>query len=380
MSTFSSTGYTIDRYVDIVDALETDLKAAFGDNIKTDVRSAFGQLIAIFSEATADVNESIEGIVSAYNPQAASGAFLSYLALLNGITRNEAEYSTVTLQCTANAAGCTIPAGSLVSDPAIGEQFATDSALVVAPSSTGNVSATAVNSGPTSAVVGTLTQIDSPIYGWESVTNTVDATEGQDEETDTELRIRRQRAAERTGTANIAAIYTAIADIDSVEQVSVLDHSIDSSVPPLHIWAIVLGGTDNEIAEALFNVVSAGTGYVGDTTVAYSDPITGGTYDITFERPDDISIYIEVDVTADDDYPATGDDDIKDAIVAYFDDFKIGQDVEVSRLYTPINSVEGHYVTSLKVDIITPPAGTSNVSIAANERAVTTLAKITVNS
>jgi uncharacterized phage protein gp47/JayE len=312
------------------------------------------------------------------------GAYLSALVLLNGIERREAEFSSVTLQCTANAAGATIPANSLVSDPAIGEQFKTDSLLVVAPSASANVSATAVNAGPISAVAATLTQIDSPVYGWESVTNPSGAVAGQDEETDTELRVRRQIAAERTGLNNIAAIYTEIANIDAVSQVTVYQNAgtvTDANgVPPTHVWAIVLGGADQDIAAAMFGTVAAGIGMHGDTPVVYPDPITGASYTITFERPDDIAIYIDVNVTKNDDYPADGDDQIEAALVAHFADQEIGEDVEYSRLYTPINSVAGHYVNTLKIGTAPAPSGTTNISIDADERAVTDVAKITVTS
>lgn len=384
MSSFDETGYTIDRYDDILNALIADLKSAFGDNIKTDPDSAFGQFARIVTEIVADINESIEGAVSAYDPQKSTGVFLSDLVLLNGIERKESEFSTVTLECTSNAAGTTIPAGSLVSDPAIGEQFKTDVEIVIAPSTTKNVSATAVNAGPISAVVGTLTQIDTPIFGWESVTNNVDATEGQAEETDTELRIRRQKAAEQTGTANTAAIFTAISNIPAVEQVRVIANNgivtDPDGVPPQHIWAIVLGGSDTDIAQAIFETLSAGIGMFGDTPVAYVDPITGETYTITFERPDDITNYIDVTVVTDSEYPPDGDDQIKQAIVDYYENFEIGEDVEFTRLYTPINSVPGHYVSDLKLDISFPPSGTGNLAIATNERAVITLPNVRVFS
>ncbi|NIV93785.1 hypothetical protein GWN42_13550 [candidate division KSB1 bacterium] len=384
MSTFTSTGYTIDRYDDILNALIADLQSAFGDNIKTNPDSAFGQFARIMSEIVADINESVEGIVSAYDPQKSSGVFLSSLVLLNGIERKESEFSTVTLECTANTAGTTIPAGSLVSDPAIGEQFATDIELIVAPSGTGNVSATAVNAGPIAAVVDTLTQIDTPVYGWESVTNIVDATEGQNEETDPDLRLRRQRAAEQTGTANVAAIFTEIANIPAVEQVVVIQNATEvtdpDGVPPGHIWAIVLGGADNDIAQAIFEILAAGTGMYGDTTVPYADPITGKTYDVTFERPDDVENWIDVTVVKDDDYPPDGDDQIKQALVDYYDEFEIGEDVEYTRLYTPINSVPGHYVSDLKLDTTFPPTGTGNLAIQTNERAVISLPNIRVFS
>jgi uncharacterized phage protein gp47/JayE len=151
MSTFDATGLTVDDFATVLAALIADLQTSFGDNIKTGPDSVFGLLANIIAEGVSDQNELIEQVANAFNPQTASGAALSILVQLNGITRNSDEFSTVTLSCTANTAGASIPAGSLVSDPTTGNQFATDALLVLAPSATSTVAATAVNSGVVTA-------------------------------------------------------------------------------------------------------------------------------------------------------------------------------------------------------------------------------------
>lgn len=107
---------------------------------------------------------------------------LDMLNLL-GIEQEAATKASVTLRFTATAAGATVPAGTVVkTGPAIDDvSFVTDSALVVAPSSTGDVQATAVLAGIAGNVAaGLLTELDEPIAGVDSVTNPTSASGGQD--------------------------------------------------------------------------------------------------------------------------------------------------------------------------------------------------------
>jgi uncharacterized phage protein gp47/JayE len=388
MSTFDSTGLTMDRLDDAQQKLETDLQDAFGENIRITPDSVFGQIIGIFAEVVSSQNELIETVANQGNPNTASGAFLSQLVQFNGIQRKEAEFSSVSLNCTAGATGTTIPAGSLVSDPVIGEQFATDVELVVGSGATESVSATAVNSGPIEAAADTLTKIDTPILGWETVTNPAAAVAGLNEETDSELRTRRQIAAAQQGASNVAAIFTAIANIDEVADLKVFQNNTTGTienVPPQHIFAIVLGGSDADIAEALFDTVAAGIGYYNrgvGTSVDYylADPVTGDTYLIKFERPTDVTIDIDITLVVDvAEYPPDGDDQIKAAILTYFDETqKISEDLIRSRLYTPVNTVPGHSITSILIAKEGETTAVQNIQIATYERAVTTTTNITI--
>lgn len=384
MSSFTPTGITIDRMEDIFDKIIADLKSYWGDNIKTDPQSSIGARVTIFSEAIADQNELIEAVVSAFQPSKATGVYLSELVKLNGITRNEAEFSTVALTLTANSAGTTVPAGSLVADPDTGVQFAIDSPVVIPPSGIAlGISATAVDSGPVVAEAGTLTQIVNPVYGWALVNNPADAIVGFNEESDTELRARREVAASQTASSGVRGIYTAIADIQEVTDVYVHDNkgtTTDSfGVPAGHIWAIVEGGSNADIAEAIFSRLAAGIGMFGSTTHLLADAVTGQTYAIKFSRPTEVDIYISMTLEKSSSYPGDGDDQIKDAISDWFDDVqKIAKDVEWSRLFDPINSIPGHTVSELYIGFTTNPTGTANLPISINEKAVIDIGDISI--
>lgn len=380
MATIDSTGFTPDTYSDLWDAYIALLQAAFG-NINTDPESVIGHNTNLWSLSIAELNELAEDIISAQNPQAASKSSLSALVLLNGIQRQEAEYSTVSLTCTANAGGCTIPAGSLVSDGA-GNQFATDAELILAPSASDSVSATAVEIGAVTAAASTLTTIDSPVTGWASVTNAAAATEGQSEESDATLRARRQAVSERASTVSTSALYQAISDVTAVEKVRVEENygvvTDSDGVPRNHVWCIVYGGNGADVVQAIFEHTSAGRGTHGGLSLLHTDATTGVSKTIYFDRPTDIDIYVTVNLTTDTDYPAGGDADIEAAIEAHIEALDMGDDVVYSRFYTPVNATTGHQIDSLYIGTSPSPSGTANISMSKDHRPVA--ATITVNS
>jgi uncharacterized phage protein gp47/JayE len=384
MATFDSTGLTVDGYADVVANLETAFQNAFGADIKTSADSVFGQIINLMALSLTEQNELAESVAQSFNPQTASGAALSALVLLNGIQRQESAFSTVSLSCTANTKGTTIPAGSLVSDVS-GNQFATDSQLVLGASATDTVSSTAVVAGAVSAAASTLTTIVNPVYGWASVTNPAAASEGQSEETDAALRIRRQIVAERSSSVSVSAIFQALTDVSGVTGVKVNQNTGSTTdadgVPPQHVWCVVEGGADADIAEAIFDHLAAGIGTHGSSSYNHLDSTTSAEYTIYFDRPTDVTIWCTVNLTTDLDYPADGDDQISDAIIAYFTaNFSLGDDIIHSRLYTPINSVDGHTVDSMFIGTAASPAGTADLSIGDDQTGVIIAARIVVNS
>ena len=384
MSTFNNSGAVYDPYSDLASTIEDLLQTAFGDNITTAADGVFGHIKDMQALALAEQNEIAEYTADSHNPNAAAGTQLSALVLLNGIQRQETAYSTVTLTCTSLPAGTTIPAGYLVSDPDAAYQWATDSQLVIGPSTTGTVSATCTVEGAVTAVADSITQIDTPVYGWSLVNNIAAATAGQTEEADGTLRARRTTVAKRASSVSTSAAYAAVTDVSGVTDCLVLENTSGStdeySVPHANMWVIVLGGADNDIATALAAHHAGGVGYYGASSGTYSNTTTGEDEEYSFERPSDVDIYITVNVSADTDYPVDGDDDISDALVAYFATLSLGDDVFHSRLYTPVNTVAGHTINSLYVDTTATPIVTTDISIAPNQRPVISAARITVNS
>jgi len=384
MSQIDENGLIVDRYDTIFQKIVDDLKSVWGEGIRSDAQSVIGQFLAIFAEAIADQNELIEAVANIFDPNAATGVFLSELVKLNGLTRKEKLYSTTTLRCTAHPTqGTTIPAGSEVSDPTIGKRFATDIQIVVAAGATGDVSATAKETGPIAAPAGTLTKIETPVFGWDSVTNLTDAAEGRDEESDTDLRIRRNDAATKTGTATITAIRAALLDVEGVDMVEIQANNGQTTVgdvPPQHIRVVVNGGSDADIAEALFGTVAAGIGYHGSTSYVYTEEESGDQFTIRWDRPSEVPVYIIVNLTIDAAYPGDGDTLIKGDLVTYFEEnLFLGDTVVHSRLYTPINETPGHTVDSLLIGTSPSPTQSDDLPMDIDQIARTDETIIIIN-
>lgn len=385
----SSEGFKRKRLDQLLEELNDEVKAIFGDNFNVSPESPDGQINGVISESNANLWEIAEDSYNAFNPSAATGNTLSNLVQLNGITRLPATSSRAQLSVTGTA-GTTIPSGSLVSTSDTGDQFSTEVDVTLDGAGNGSVFANAVNTGPITALAGTITEIDTPITGWSTVNNSADAQLGTDEETDVELRARREQSVARDAQAIIDAIFAGVANVPGVTQTVVLENDTDvvdsNGLPPHSFQVIVVGGVDEEIGDVIWLKKPAGILSFGSTTVQIIDS-QGIPHDISFSRPATIDIYVEVDLTTFAEYPANGDDLIKQAIVDYANGdliagrgFSLADDVIYTRLYTPINSVQGHEIDALRIGTSPSPTGTSNIPIGPTETSQFLTVNITVNS
>jgi uncharacterized phage protein gp47/JayE len=384
MGSFSDSGYVRARLDEWVTAIKSLYYGIFGTNIDLSSDTMDGQLAGALAESFSNEDQKAEDIYKSFSPSEASGVALSTLVTLNGITRNGATYSTATLTLTGTD-GTVIPAGSVVRTEDTDEPFETDSEATIA-SGTATVDATAQNSGAVIALAGTITVIDDNISGWESVTNASDADVGADEETDEELRIRRANSVSISAQGNVDAVYGALGEVDGVTSVVVKENRTDTTdgdgISAHSIAAILEGGAPADIAETIWQTMSAGCNTFGSTTETIQDS-QGFDQDIKFSRPTDVDIYIATTVSVVGDTPENLADEIAAAIVDYFanDDatkLSIGDDVIYSAVYVPIMNVGGVSVTALTVDTTTPATGTSDITIDFDEFARFDSTRITV--
>ena len=218
----------------------------------------------------------------------------------------------------------------------------------------------------------TITNIATPLLGWDSVNNPQEGVPGTDLETDAELRIR-FRESKFLRAQNISdALYAALLALDGVTYVGIYENETGDYDPvydlPGHSFKpVVFGGNPTEVAQAIWNNKPLGIASEGNTRVTIFDS-QGFQHDIEFERPINIDIYIDIELTVDtQEFPSNGVEEIKASLVNYFrENFGIGESVIYSRLYTPINMTKGHQVDSLTVDTVSPPTGMSNISIPYN--------------
>lgn len=434
-------GFVPETLEEIREGIVEELKEEFGPNVLADDGGALlGNLVGIISERLALLNEAAEAVYSSQDPDKAVGQALVALCALTGTLPEEAASSTVTLTMTGTAS-TVVPAGKVVSVETTEVRFATTEEATLAAvsawaSSTGytlgqrvknggnvyqcitagtsagsggptteedditdntvhwrflgagdaadDVAAEAEETGALPAASGTLTVIETPVTGWYGAINLLDATLGQSADNDTTLRPRRENELRGDGNSTHEAIRTAVLAVDDVISVTVFANEThlenSDGMPPHSIEVLVRGGDDDEIRQAIYDSKAEGILAHGTEsgTVTGSD---GRDHTIAFSRPEEIEIHVELDVLVDPEtFPEDGDDQIKEAIVAWGDARSNGKDAVASAVGAQAFTVDGVLdADPVYIDDDPGPSTSTTIPITLRQLAVYDTSRITVN-
>jgi hypothetical protein len=148
-----------------------------------------------------------------------------------------------------------------------------------------------------------------------------------------------------------------------------------------HFEAVVEGGSDSDVGEAIWNSKAAADGTQGGvhgSSVTYNADLGNGeTHPVHFSRPTTVPIYVDMTLDTTDVYD--GDDAVRDAIIRYVGgtltsggsedgELRVSDDVVYTQVLAAVMSVDGVAdATSLTIGKSASPTGTSNLSIAAGE-------------
>lgn len=373
----TAVGFNRKRLDTIISEMEADLKAVFGVNFNLAPESPDGQMVGIFAKALADLYEIAESSYNSVNVSAATGAALSRLVQLGGVTRKAAAPSRADILVTGTP-GAVIPAGSEVKSPDTGAAFTTDDVITLSAGGSGTGTVTAADSGPTAVQAGTIVEVSTPVAGWATVTNPSNGTTGSNEETDAELRTRYIATRGVAGAGTVDAIYAAVSNLSGVTELRVEENRNDSTIiesglPGHHVRVTVVGGDDDEIAAAIWQNKPAGIGTNGNQFLRLLDS-QGNPQGVSFSRPAPVNIHVEILLTGVSD--PEGDPKltgvaalIKTAIVTWAEaTIGVGENIIASQLYTPVNEVaSGYQVGSLKVKLGSTGALEDVVALASDE-------------
>lgn len=321
----------------------------------------------------------------------------------------------------------------------------------------------AQNDGPVLAVSGSLTEIETPVSGWAAVDNIVDGDVGNDVETDTALRIRRELSLRILGAATESAIRARILqEVDNVTAVSIIENdtstyndtvvvevtevddtfdytvwingleytytsdgsatedeitdglttlinlsplaisatdnadgtldvgpdaagiifsmstatklSLSGAVPPHSFEAVVDGGTDQDVADKIWEVKAAGIGTHGNTSKAVDDS-EGDEHTVKFSRPIQQYAWMDIELTLNDeeDFPADGLAQVQENCQIKGLTLGIGDDFIIQKFTGPIFEVPGIAEAVITIGVTdTPGEGApgfvaTNIPIASNQ-------------
>lgn len=332
-----STGLHIPTYNDILEDMIAAMKQIYGDDIYLDNSSPDYQLLSIFALKQSDTLQVMAYAYNARSPETAIGASLDSVVKLNGIKRKAASKSTCQVKVTGTP--FTQIVDGAVRDRA-GLTWDLPSSVVIDSSGTTYTVATCRTAGAVSALAGDISQIETPTYGWVSVTNEVAAVLGNAQETDAQLRERQTISTANPSQTMLDGTKGAIAALKNVSRYAVYENDTNVSsvtddnpygLPAHSVTCVVEGGTDEDVAEAIFLRKGIGCYTNGDVEVQYTDQ-NDYINRVRFYRPVYKDIFVKVVIKKYTGYISTMTVKVREAVYNYLAALPIGSDVSASVL------------------------------------------------
>jgi Baseplate J-like protein len=364
--------------------------------IDTSQFGLIGQLNGIMASEIASLWELAEAVNDSQDPNKAGGASQDALYSLTGTPREDAQPSLVMCSVTlqpGTAIGVGEAVASVVGNPS--SRFANAAPMVNATGSTATVSVLfeATEPGPTVANANTLTNRETLITGWDSVTNPEDAQLGSNIESDAEYRQRREDELFAQGGGTVDGIRGDLLQLDTVIAVNVIENTDiipANGLPPKSFCAIVRSvpqpppGDDQAIAECIWGNKPAGIEAFGTEPPVTVVDSEGEPHLIRFSRPLETDVYLALRVTTDASY--IGHDNLKTILIAsaetpntpgYLD---VGVDVYAGRFVTVAMAQRGVLNAEARVSFSSADydTGVPSLAIAPTETAVLDTSRISI--
>ena len=256
-------GLQVSSLSEVLNALVASFNNIYGANINLDQNTPDAQLINVFAQMIINNLELLLDINASFDPDQAVGVILDQRVKLNGLTRKQGSYTRVYLSVTFDNTAVLKGLDQYPVDECFQVSDSTGNILVCEQTTTGvngsirEVSFRALNYGALIFNAGSITKITTPTKGIASVTNlNSQYFTGNDEESDAELRIRREANALRRSTVGeLNNLYSALLNIEGVTYANVLENTGDypdaNGIPSKGIWIIVDQIESEEVTKAI---------------------------------------------------------------------------------------------------------------------------------
>jgi hypothetical protein len=360
---FSDTGVTFQQPDVLLNGACLDIQAAFNNQLNLDatVSSTLvtpqGQIASTQAAVRLEKDSNIAFIAQMFNPATSSGIWQDgYGAFFYNMQRLPALPTIVTVTC-MGLVGAIIPAGAVVSDIS-GNLYASTQAGTIGIGGTVDIAFSCTVTGAVSCPALAVTGIynSGGVIGWDSVTNASAGILGQDVETQQAFEARRQLSIGIYGHSMVQSIVGNIyRTVAHIEMVFATDNDTDAPVTvlgvtlPAHsVYVAAIGGTDLDVATAIFNKKSGGCAYTGNTSVTvqdtdgYNTPYPSKV--VKFTRPAALPVYFAVNAVNDSTLPSTRDTLVKNAILAQFSGLngnikaQTGTLIHAGQYFSPVQS------------------------------------------
>lgn len=388
---FTDKGFVAPPESEILDGVLADFQAAFGGNLNPALETPQGQLASTEAAIIGNTYDQFCNLTQQVDPAYASGRMQDAIARIYFIERLPAQATLVQALCTG-LQGVLIPTGSLA--VAVDGNVYTCLAGGTIPVA-GNITLPfgCTVTGPIACPAGTLTTIYRAIPGWDSITNVAEGVIGNDVETRYAFEARRQQSVAQNSIGSLPSILGAVLNVSGVLDAYVTENYTASPVVvgdytllPNSVYVAAVGGTDADVARAIWTRKAPGAAYNGNTTVIVYDNNSGyvipyPSYTVKFQRPAVLPIYFAVSVLNSAQVPSNALSLIQNAIIEAFAGSdggpraRIGSKLFGTRFIAPVIAL-GTWasVISLTIGSVNTLSASFTASIAGTTMTVTAVA------
>lgn len=328
------TGFSVQEPQEVREEVAQSWINAFKSDDTPDINTApetpQGQIIDAETLAITQKDAELAFLANMFNPKTARGIWQDALAEIYFIKRKKAVNSRCYCVLTG-LKGTVIEKGSKIQSVADNTYWNLLDDVTI--QNDGSVIALfeCETEGAVIASPNTLTQIITTVAGWDTVNNSQAATVGTLEESQQAFEKRRYDSVALNSRGTTSSVYARVLQLDNVVGCYVVDNKTnivktidDYDLKPHSIYVAVLGGSNQDIAEAIYKSLSAGCDYNGNTTIDVTDENTKSIESVTFMRPIQQNVYIKVNLF-NKDLPNDYENLIKNAVINNF----YGLDLEV---------------------------------------------------
>ena len=338
-----ATGLTVKTRPEIVADLTTGLQNIFGADINVDQNSPDGQLIGIIAQEGVDQRELLVEINNNFDPDLAAGVILDQRVAINNLVRQGGTYTIqpidITVSETVDLVGLDSQfvnpngTGYTVQDNSGNQYILVDSVTLTAGTTSLNFRAQLI--GAINPIIGTITNPVTVVLGVTGINNSSTALSiGQNQETDAQLKVRRQKSPAINSTGYLNGLLAAVLALPGVNAAVLYENVGDTAdgngIPAHGIWLIVDGGANTDIANLIYTKISYGANMKGAVVI---DIVTasGAIFLAKFDRPTPEDLYIEFNIQRTIPLTQFDLDGIKNYIVANLS-YSIGELAETSSI------------------------------------------------
>jgi len=393
--TFGPNGPVAPPTSEILTGVQEDIDAAFGGGLNPALTTPQGQLATSEAAVVAEVYDSMVYLTNQFDPAYAQGRYQDALGRIYFLTRNPSQPTVAQATC-SGLEGTVIPVGALA-QASDGNQYVCTTGGTIPSSGSIVLPFACTINGPIACPAGSLNSIYQVIAGWDSINNAEDGVLGNDVESRSAFEARRQATVAANSIGSMPSVLGAVLKVSGVLDAYVTENDSNSpatiggvSLNPNSLYVAVVGGDEQEVAEAIWSKKSPGCAYNGNTTVVVQDTSTGyvppyPSYNVQFEIPDSLPILFAVVIANSSLVPSNAASLIQNAIISAFAGgdggprAKIGTTVYASRFYAPIAALGAWaQIVSIEVGSTNTAAADFTGSISGTTLTVTAVASGTL--